>query len=216
MGANYSLGFSDTEIMKTTNDASDCEKGILEMKKILPILINQIKESDDKKLEDDFNEYGLKPGQQIRRKVVGKTIIPHPAIYIFKGEILELGTGPKGCKRDLGHPFYISKNMLGVSSLNEFKKFSNGNITVINDDDYTKEKGIERLERAKEMIGEIDYNFFTNDCIHVSNYILTGNKSLLLPFNTNKSILKHFGKSKKFKKKKSKSKRKSKRKSKNF
>jgi hypothetical protein len=199
---NFVIDHSIGKEMKKVNEITNCSEAINTVKTKFRKYINQIKNSSDYEIRKDYDKYHLHPGQQIRRRLRKHILIPHPAIYIFKGMIIEMGVGPKSCKKSLGHPLTNNKNMLTISTLDEFLKFLNNSVsgrnekvTVIEEDDYSKNACLNRLKRAYNLIGEIEYNFFLNNCIHVSNYISTGKKSLII-FGRKKSEYRRFGKRK--------------------
>jgi hypothetical protein len=213
MGAKFSIGYSENANFKEFNDISVCKDAISAMKKYIKNKINKIRSMTESSLSEDYNNYNLHPGQQIRRPLRKGSLLSHPAIYLIDGEILEVASGPKSCQKDLGRPMSISKNIFGISTLNDFIDYSpNNEFTAIEDPDYSKEAIITRLERAECLIGVIDYNYLLLNCVHIGNYISTGKQSLILPVGTNitkkrRSFGKRFSGSKKRRSKKRRSKK---------
>lgn len=123
---------------------------------------------------DDFKEYGLLPGQLIKR--TSHIGIPHTAVYYWDGIIIEMGSGPIKCEGNIGTFTKIRNNIIGLAPLDQFitlaKTAKSSNASS------SKEEALKRLNRALEVMGKCSYWYLTNNCFHSMNYIAHGRKSL--------------------------------------
>ncbi len=177
MGITFSIGHSKSKQLQHLN-SNTCENSIKKTKLFIKNMIEKLKHIDDFKKTDDFKKYGLFPGQQIRRTT--KNILPHAAIYLYNGYIIEMGSSTKKCSRNLGNPLRINEHITGLTTLKNFKYYAKNNVyKIVTPFDQDKKEIMKRLKRALKVTGKNKYSAITDNCIHSANYISHGRKSLL-------------------------------------
>lgn len=169
----------------------DCEKGT----EMIKIFIDEIIElvSRKKKLErtNDFKKYGLYPGQQIcyGNVIPNMKSMTHCGIYLYDGIIIEAGSAPKDCIKDIG----TFTTFFGLNSLKNFKKFAKNKRKspvwkVITKKDSDIKEILKRLKRTKKIVGFRKFSIFLN-CVQVTNYITFGEYRWTFPKNVSTEIL---------------------------
>jgi len=193
----FSIGYTRSKSLNKLHKNS-CDFSLEKTKKLIEKKIKKLekilkrhKTTYDPSTSKDYIKYGLFPGQQIRRTI--KSFIPHTAIYIYDGIIFEMGSGPKKCSKKLGNPFTISEHLCGLSTLHSFETYakrSGSHIYKIDTNkDSDSEEILKRLNRVLEIVGKYDYSIFTNNCLHMANFVSHNNRSLIHIKNINKNIL---------------------------
>jgi hypothetical protein len=157
-----------------------CEEALQESKEVLKDKIKKIKKIKNFTTTSDFKKYGMYPGQQIRR--YAKKIIPHAAIYIYDGLVLEMGAGPKKCSRVLGNPLFIHNHVSGLTTLTTFKNLARKEkVTVYKiktSEDSDPREIKKRLKRTLDVVGKYKYNVLWNNCLHMADFVTYGKKRL--------------------------------------
>lgn len=180
MGVNNSkpfhIGHSVSKKLIKFNKNS-CDESIKMNKKYIKGVVDIIKNTKDLSKTEDYKKYRLIPGQQLRR--ISKRGIPHTGIYIYNGLILEMGSGPKKCSKKIGKIHEITQNLNGLSTLKQFKYNSKYMNVIITDNDLNNKTTIKRLKRALKIVGKQNYNYLTDNCFHMANYISHGSKKLI-------------------------------------
>jgi ADP-heptose:LPS heptosyltransferase len=114
----------------------------------------------------------------------------HCAIYLHDGLIIEAGSAPKNCIKEIGQ----FNTYFGISSLTDFKKFAKETRKspvwkVITEKDSKKTEIINRLRRAKKMIGFQHFTMFSSNCVQTTNYITFGKHQWSFPENVSTEII---------------------------
>ncbi len=162
-----------------------CQVEINQEEKYITKLIKYIENSPiDFRESDDYKTYGLLPGQQVYYNKAFNLPVPwatHHAVYLYDGLVIEGGVGPKTCKKIARNKWWVLKDqIIGLETLKHFfnvaKKRNSTTYTVYTLQDTDKKTVIDRLKRAREVIGVWDYDLLTNNCEGVANYISYGTK----------------------------------------
>ncbi len=177
MGVTFSIGHTRANQLQHLN-SNTCEDSLEKTNVYIKSVIKQLGSVKDFKSTSDFKKYGLYPGQQIRRTT--KNILPHAAIYLYDGNIIEMGSSTKKCSRNLGNPLQINEHITGLTTLKNFMYHAKNNVyKIVTPSDQDSKEIIKRLNRSLSIIGKNKYNAFTDNCIHAANYISHGRKSLI-------------------------------------
>jgi hypothetical protein len=161
-----------------------CQTEINQEEKYITELIKDIENISDFRETDDYKTYGLIPGQQIYYNKAFNLPVPwatHHAIYLYDGLVIEGSAGPKICKKIPRNKWWALKDqIIGLETLEHFldvaKKRKSAIYTVYTLQDTDKKTIIDRLKRAREVLGVWDYDLLTNNCEGVANYISYGTK----------------------------------------
>jgi hypothetical protein len=155
----------------------ECNNAIEESTRLLKKIVKFVKTIKNYDQTPDYHRYGLYPGQQIRRKARG--YIPHAAIYLFEGLIVEIGSGPKKCELDL--PKFSHIHLAGLITLDVFLKNTEKDkvipYKVNTPKDGDKAEISSRMDRLIEVFGWYKYNIITNNCLSMANYVSYGNRN---------------------------------------
>jgi hypothetical protein len=164
-----------------------CDEGIKITKDFIAKKIIKIKSIKNFENTKDFKKYGLYPGQLLTRPSRFGPTLPHSAFYICDGIIVEMGSGPSKCRRGPQSPLLMENNIIGLSTLREFKKWANKNKTKITIEnintnsansngirihkDSANSIGIRRLKKILKLIGHWKYNAFSANCMHMADLV---------------------------------------------
>jgi len=186
---NFSIGYTRSKSLNKLNKYP-CDLSIEKTILFLTRKIEKIRKINDFDHTSDYLKYELYPGQQIRRT----TKFPHTAIYIYDGIILEMGSGPKKCSKNLGNPFTIREHLSGLSTLKSFEKYAKKHgvevYKIITNKDNDKEEILARLNRLMKVVGKYEYNVISNNCLHMANFISHNSKTLVHLKNIRKKKIK--------------------------
>lgn len=156
--------------------ALTCENALAGNRKIVEDKVRKVNAIRDYSNTADFRKYGLYPGQQIRR--FARRFIPHAAIYLYDGLVVEIGSGPKKCRLGMPYPRHI--HLAGLTTIRYFKRISKKHgvtaYKVITDKDSDPKEIRRRMKRVLDIFGWYKYNFFVDNCLHMSNYVTHGHK----------------------------------------
>ena len=164
-------------------------------------LIHEYSQLTDFERTKDFRKYGLVPGQHLFYYGAftgyylpsSLSFATHHFVYIGRGLTVEVGSDSfdKVCLdgQELFNPYDVKSqtykrnmNYFGISSLYETVKFAK---TVYHEkdiliyrypNDFSKEVIIERLNRARKIIGKWAYSLsiLSNNCENAANYVSLG------------------------------------------
>ena len=154
-----------------------CEDGTIAIKKIIDEVIQWVSTISKIERTKDFKKYGLYPGQQI----CYGNVIPfiksttHCAIYLHDGLILEAGSAPEKCIKDIGQ----FNTYFGLSTLEQYKRFAKNKrkskvSKIITKKDSKKNEIIKRLGRTKKIIGFHNFSVISSNCVQMTNYVTFG------------------------------------------
>jgi len=127
----------------------------------------------------DLKDWGMLPGQQIYYGgAFGVSALTHHGIYLGDGVVLEVGQGPKACKKVSRNIPQFKDQMFGLSTLTNFARRAqrqNSAIYILDTpEDSDPDVIIRRLKRANELMGCWDYNILWNSCQSAANYVSFG------------------------------------------
>ncbi len=162
--------------IKDTKNAT-CKEALDIHIKFAKYIVNDIilMNISQKDMNNDYKMYGLYPGQQIKRYFYHK--IEHAAIYLYAGIIIEMGSGPKKCKKDYNDN---NENIIGLHTLNEFISYSKKSfglkkiVKIVTSNDNNIYEIKKRLKRAIRILGHWKYNAITSNCLQACNYVTFG------------------------------------------
>ena len=182
MGNIWSLAESKDPKLQYLNDYEICDLAIKESKRIVNEVIKKVQTIEHFDRTEDYRKHHLYPGQEIfYRNVVTKNGI-HPAVYLWDGLIMEIGSGPRVCKQMTSQ----TKSFFGINSLENFKRYGkkvrkSPTYKVDTKRDHFKSVILTRLRRAKKTIGPQNFGIFSSNCIHITHDIVHGYRSEVFP-----------------------------------
>lgn len=173
MGNVWSVEESNSSKLQILNTV-DCKTAQYISKEMVKGFITKNKNIKNFKSTSDYKKYGLIPGQGIFYKgLVGNNI--HPAVYLYNGLVMEMGSAPKSCKENTGW----TTSYFGLNSLEEFVNYGKNvrksdTYKVITKKDGDNKTVLTRLQRGLKTIGFQDFRVFSNNCIQKTNYVIFG------------------------------------------
>lgn len=185
MGNIWSIAEPRGPKLKYLNDYEICDLAIKECKRIVNDVIKKVDTIKNFDQTADYKKYHLYPGQEIFYKnVVTKNGI-HPAIYLWDGLVMEIGTGPRVCKEMTSQ----TQSFFGITTLKRFKYYGKNvrKSSVYKVDtgrDHFKSVIISRLRKAKKEMGPQPFKMFTSNCVHITHEIVHGYRTDKFPPGT--------------------------------
>jgi hypothetical protein len=189
------INYSNHKLLRKINDL-DCETAIIMSDILLKKIVKKLHKINDFENTDDYKRYNLYPGQQVR--TLARGYIPHAGIYLFNGLLIEMGYGPKNCKLKVKSniTFFspIYNQIAAFSSVEKFihesKKSKVGYNKIITKKDNDPEEIHKRIDRIVEVFGPRRYNLYTDNCLHLANYVTNGNKNYFYIIRDNRNKIK--------------------------
>lgn len=156
-----------------------CSLGHSNAVKFMDSVIREAETTTNFTETEDYKTYGLVPGVQLSYGgAFGVGTLRHFAVYIYGGTILEVGSGPEACKLRNENTLSFKDQSYGFSTLSSFssraKKNKSQIFLLMTDIDIEPHVVVERLERARELVGCWNYNILLSNCQHAANYVSFG------------------------------------------
>ncbi len=162
------------------NKVDTCKKAVAVTRKMIQEVIDIVSSTSKWENTEDYKRYRLFPGQTIfYRNILGNYNNLHPAIYVYEGLILEIGSGPKACK---GSTSFVT-SFFGLSSLKEFKAYGKKSRKshtwkVVTEKDHQKNVMLARLRRSKKTVGPTPFRIFSRNCQQITFEVGFGQKGI--------------------------------------